>query len=177
MTLNPPQGNPWDGDDGLVEFTCDEQFGLICNATATWAGPAAHREALRRRGLLTTANIIGTVKTSAADARKLESYHLADWAARNVRAHADRIVRDHWADIERLAAALWPRRARSTPTGSSTWSPSEENSASRPRGPARHRHKRDPQNQETPWSERLDQGIGASSVKGIRGNRHPEPAE
>lgn len=106
MTLNPPQGSPWDGDDGLVEFTCDEQFGLICDATATWAGPAAHREALRRRGLLTTANIIGTVKTSTADARKIDSYHLADWAARNVREHAERMVRDHWTDIERLAAAL-----------------------------------------------------------------------
>lgn len=111
MFLTPPQGSPWDGDDGLVQFTCDETFGLICDATAIWAGPAAHREALHRRGLLTTANIIGTAKTSAADARTFERYHLADWAARSARTHAEKIVRDHWDDIERLAAALAEKSA------------------------------------------------------------------
>jgi hypothetical protein len=106
MFLTPPQASPWDGDDGRVDFTCDEQFGLICDATAIWAGPVAHREGLNRRGLLNTANIIGTAKTAAADARGFESFHLADWAARSAREHAQTIVREHWADIERLAAAL-----------------------------------------------------------------------
>lgn len=107
MFLTPPAGSPWDGDNGVVEFSCDKPSGRICDAAAIWAGPAAHREALRRRGLLNTANIIGTVKTSALDARTFESYHLADWAARSAREQAQAIVRDRWADIERLACALF----------------------------------------------------------------------
>lgn len=104
--LYDESSDPWIGDAGRVDFIVGETVNLISSATVLWAGPTAHREGLRRRGLLTDANIIGTVESSVEDARDIERCNLASWAATAARRHATALVHEHWADIERLAAVL-----------------------------------------------------------------------
>ncbi len=105
LHVDPPDGDPWAGDHGRVVSQCPCKIRLICDPVTTWAGPIAHREALRRVGLLTPANIIGTARTADPDARAVASCRLSEAADRAAREHATRIVDQHWPGIERLAEA------------------------------------------------------------------------
>lgn len=74
-------------------------------AITTWAGTLAHRDGLRRRGLLHDDNAIGCASTARLDAQWLLANTTAKESATAMAAARD-LVREHWEHIDHLAGVL-----------------------------------------------------------------------